>query len=97
VISEQNAALQILCVVLTVYWWILLAYVLVSWAFLFGMRRPYAGPGRVVLDALDALVLPVVRPLGRLIPPVRIGAMGFDLSIILAFVILWVLRVALGC
>lgn len=96
-VSEQNVALQILCVVLTIYWWILLIYVLVSWAFLFGMRRPYSGPGRMVLDALDAVVLPVVRPLGRLIPPVRIGAMGFDLSIILAFVILWVLRVALGC
>jgi YggT family protein len=97
VISEQNVALQILCVVLTVYWWILIIYVLVSWAFLFGMRRPYSGPGRAALDLLDRLVLPVVRPLGRLIPPVRIGGMGLDLSVILAFVILWVLRVALGC
>ncbi len=85
------------CIVLTVYWWILIVYVLVSWAFVFGLRRPYSGPGRTVLDALDAAVLPVVRPLGRLIPPVRIGGMGLDLSVLLAFVILWVLRVALGC
>jgi YggT family protein len=86
--------MQILCLALTVYWWILVIYVIVSWAFLFGMRRPYSGPGRALLDALDAVVLPVIRPLGRLIPPVRFGAVGLDLSVIVAFVILWVLRVA---
>jgi YggT family protein len=94
VIAAQNALLEILCIALTVYWWILIAYVLVSWAFAFGMRRPYSGPGRMVLDALDSVVLPVVRPLGRLVPPVRIGGMGLDLSVLLAFVILSVLRVA---
>jgi YggT family protein len=94
VIAAENIIMQILCLALTIYWWILLIYVLVSWAFLFGMRRPYSGPGRTLLDALDAVVLPVVRPLGRLIPPVRIGAMGFDLSVLLAFVILLVLRAA---
>ncbi len=93
-IAAENIIMQILCLALTIYWWILLIYVLVSWAFLFGMRRPYSGPGRTLLDALDAVVLPVVRPLGRLIPPVRIGAMGFDLSVLLAFVILLVLRAA---
>jgi YggT family protein len=94
VVAAQNAVLEILCIALTVYWWILIAYVLISWAFVLGMRRPYSGPGRTVLDALDAVVLPVVRPLGRLVPPVRIGGMGLDLSVLLAFVILSVLRVA---
>jgi YggT family protein len=86
--------MPILCLALTIYWWILVIYVVVSWAFLFGMRRPYSGPGRTLLDALDAVVLPVIRPLGRLIPPVRFGAMGLDLSVLVAFVILSVLRVA---
>jgi YggT family protein len=94
VVAAQNAVLEIVCIALTVYWWILIAYVLISWAFVFGMRRPYSGPGRTILDALDSVVLPVVRPLGRLVPPVRIGGMGLDLSVLLAFVILSVLRVA---
>jgi len=94
VVAAQNLVLEILCIALTVYWWILIAYVLISWAFVFGLRRPYSGPGRMVLDALDSVVLPVVRPLGRLVPPVRIGGMGLDLSVLLAFVILSVLRVA---
>jgi len=94
VIAADNVVLNVLCFVVSVYWFILLVYVLVSWAFLFGVRRPYSGPGRIALDALDAVVLPVIRPLGRFVPPVRIGGMGLDLSVILAFVILWVLRVA---
>lgn len=93
-IAAENAVLEVVCIVLNVYRWVLIAYVLISWAFAFGMRRPYSGPGRTLLDALDSVVLPVVRPLGRLVPPVRIGGMGLDLSVLLAFVILSVLITA---
>ncbi|HZD78802.1 MAG TPA: YggT family protein [Actinomycetota bacterium] len=95
--AAGNIVLSAVCVLLTVYWFILLAQVLLSWAFVLGVRRPYSGPGRVVMDALDAVTYPVLRPLRSLIPPVRMGGMGLDLSVLLAFVILWVLRVALGC
>lgn len=89
--------LTIVCWALTIYWIILFVQVLLSWAFVLGMRRPYAGPGRVIVDALDAVTEPVLRPLRALIPPVRAGGMGLDLSILVAFVILYVLRVALHC
>ena len=93
-IAADNVVLSLVCLLLTAYWIVLIVYVLVSWAFLFGVRRPYSGPGRMALDALDALVLPVIRPLGRLVPPIRMGAVGLDVSVLLAFVILSVLRVA---
>lgn len=96
-IAAQSVVLNVVCIVLTLYTYVLLIYVLVSWAFMFGMRRPYSGPGRMMLDALDAVTLPVLRPLRNLIPPVRMGAVGLDVSIILAFVILLVVRIALHC
>jgi uncharacterized protein YggT (Ycf19 family) len=37
----------------------------------------------------------VLEPLRRLIPPVRAGGVGIDLSLAVAFVILWVLRGAI--
>ena len=40
---------------------------------------------------------PVLKPLRALIPPVRAGGMGLDLSMIVAFVILFVLRQAFHC
>jgi YggT family protein len=96
-IAAESALLQILCVVLNVYWIILFVRVILSWAELFGFRRPYAGPIRTILDLIDDVTDPVLRPLRALIPPVRLGGMGLDLSILIAFVILFVLRTALGC
>ena len=91
----QSAVLGVVCLVLTVYWIILLIRVLVSWAYLFGLRPPISGPFRTVLDLLDDVTEPVLRPLRALIPPIRAGGVGIDLSIIIAFVILLVLRSAL--
>jgi YggT family protein len=93
----QSAVMSVVCVVLTAYTIILFVRVLVSWAFLFGFRPPYSGPLRTVLDLLDDVTEPILRPLRALIPPIRAGGVGLDLSIIIAFVILAVLRTALNC
>jgi YggT family protein len=89
--------LDIVCVVLTIYTIILFVRVLVSWAYLFGLRPPISGPLRTILDLLEDVTEPVLRPLRALIPPIRAGGVGLDLSIIIAFVILAVLRTALDC
>ena len=91
----QSALLEVLCIALTVYWLVLFIRVLVSWAYLFGFRPPISGPFRTVLDLLEDVTEPVLRPLRALIPPIRAGGVGLDLSIIIAFVILLVLRSAL--
>jgi YggT family protein len=92
--QESNPALDILCTLITVYTIILFVRVLVSWASLFGFRPPLSGPVRKALDLLEDVTEPVLRPLRALIPPVRAGGMGLDLSILVAFVILAVLRQA---
>ena len=89
--------LDIVCVVLTIYTIILFVRVIVSWAYLFGLRPPISGPLRTILDLLEDVTEPVLRPLRALIPPIRAGGVGLDLSIIIAFVILAVLRTALNC
>ena len=91
-IAASNALLSILCIVVTVYWIILLVKVVLSWAMLFGFRPPLSGPFRALIDLLDDVTEPVLRPLRNLIPPVRAGGMGLDLSIVVAFVILIVLQ-----
>jgi YggT family protein len=96
-IAAENALLSVLCVVLTVYTIILFIRVIISWAYLFGFRPPYSGPMRTILDLLEDVTEPVLRPLRALIPPIRAGGVGLDLSIIIAFVILAVLRTALNC
>lgn len=95
--AAENAVLDIVCVVLTIYTIVLLIRVIVSWAMLFGFRPPYSGPVRKAIDLLEDVTEPVLRPLRALIPPIRAGGVGLDLSIIIAFVILAVLRQALNC
>jgi YggT family protein len=91
-IAASSALLSVLCIVITVYWVILLARVILSWALLFGFRPPLSGPLRAIIDLLDDVTEPVLKPLRSLIPPVRAGGMGLDLSIVVAFVILIVLQ-----
>ena len=96
-VSANNAVISILCVVLNIYTIVLFIRVVVSWAYLFGFRPPYTGPVRTVLDLLEDVTEPVLTPLRAVIPPVRAGGMGLDLSMIVAFVILFVLRQAFHC
>ena len=95
--AAENALLNILCVLLTVYTILLFVRVIISWATMFGFRPPISGPLRSIIDLLEDVTEPVLRPLRALIPPIRAGGVGLDLSIIIAFVILAVLRQALNC
>ena len=91
-ICAQSAFAQVLCVLLTVYWIILLTRVILSWAMSLGWRPPSTGPLRTILDLIDDVTDPVLRPLRALIAPIRAGGVGLDLSPLIAFVILFVLR-----
>lgn len=90
--AAQNALQDVVCALIGIYTLILLIRVILSWATAFGWRPPYTGPVRKILDLLEGVTDPVLRPLRALIPPVRAGGVGLDLSILIAFVILAVLR-----
>ncbi|HZU71606.1 MAG TPA: YggT family protein [Acidimicrobiales bacterium] len=53
------------------------------------------GPGSAlgpVVRALDAVTEPVLAPVRRAVPPVRMGSMGLDLSPIIVLVAISVIR-----
>ena len=79
--------MRILCLLLTIYWFILFARIIASW-----LRPTMEGPLRTLWTLLYDLTDPVLRPFRNLIPPIRMGAMAMDLSPILVFVIIGVLQ-----
>jgi YggT family protein len=85
--------MTLLCAVLWVATLLLLLRVVLSWLEFFGVRRPIVGPLRSAWDLLYTLTEPMLRPLRKIIPPAGM----FDISVVVAFVIIFVLRVALGC
>ena len=70
----------------------LFARILLSW-----FPPPSGGPLRAIVDLIYALTDPVLRPLRSLVPTVRAGMVGIDFSPIIVFIILAVVRAALGC
>ena len=87
-----NPVEGILCFLLTVAWWLLLIRAVVSLIFALGRRgAPPSGPLRTAHDLLIDVTEPVLRPLRRIVPPAGM----LDLSILVAFVIIFVLQIAI--
>lgn len=79
----------ILCLLLSLYWLVLLAHVILSW-----VPRP-PEPIMPLVRGIHALVEPVAAPLRRVIPPLRFGGVGLDLSILIIFFAVILLQAAI--
>ena len=63
--------------------WSILIWVILSW-----IQTPPGHPLRQVQTFLDRIILPMLRPIQRLVLPLRLGAGALDLSpLILIFLI----------
>jgi len=80
---------DIVCLALLVAMIILFIRVILDWVALAGWRPPHSGPIRAALDVVTDVTEPPLRLLRRIVPPTG----GFDLSVLVAFVALSVLRI----
>jgi YggT family protein len=87
-----NVALRIICIVLTIYWLVLFVRIILSW-----FPPPMGGIGRTLYDLVFDVTEPVLRLVRGLLPPVRMGMLGLDLSPIIVFIAIGVIQAALGC
>jgi YggT family protein len=78
---------EIICILLFIYWIVLLVRVISSF-----FPIPFSGPVRQIMDIVYAITEPVMRPLRNMIPPIRMGAIALDLSPIIIFIVIAVLR-----
>jgi YggT family protein len=81
----------IVCIALTVYLVLLFASVVMSWLTL-ARSLPSYGPGRKLVDAILAVTNPVFRLVRGVIPPIQFGAAALDLSPIIVFIVVGILR-----
>lgn len=83
----MDVVLQIICILLTVYWLVLFVRILLSW-----FPPPAGGIGRTLYDVIFDLTEPVLRLVRGLLPPIRMGTMGLDLSPIVVFIALGLIQ-----
>jgi YggT family protein len=71
---------------------VLLMRLVVDWGALLAGPPAHGSIRARAAQALYAVTEPVLAPVRRLLPPLRFGGVGIDLSFILVFVVLSVLR-----
>ena len=79
----------VVCLLLSAYIIVLLAHVILSW-----VPRP-PEPLLPVVAGVRALTEPVLAPMRRVIPPVQLGGAALDLSVLILFFVLTLVRGAL--
>ena len=75
---------------LWLYLLVLLAYSIMSW-FTYSGRVSYDSPVVKIHGFLGRLCEPVLRPVRKIMPPVRVGGVGLDLSVLVVFLVIEVL------
>jgi YggT family protein len=76
--------MRLFCNLLYLAMLLLLAWVVLSYVVNFG-RLGWGHPVRSVYDALSRAINPILVPIRRILPPVRVGGMGLDLSPMVLF------------
>ena len=84
----QNPIITLIDYLLGLYWWVVLAAVIVSWLVAFNVINERNNFVRTVLRFLFAVTEPVFRQIRRVIPAVS----GFDLSPVVVLIAIWWLR-----
>ena len=67
--------IDLIVTILTLYFYAVFAWVILSW-----IRVSSVHPLGRVQTFLDRIIYPVILPLRRVIPPIRLGAGALDLS-----------------
>jgi YggT family protein len=84
-------ALDLVCAVLGVAVWVIIAWIVLSYVVNFG-RLGWDHPVRRLYDALSKLIEPIMRPIRNVIPPLRIGGAALDLSPVILILGIGLLR-----
>ena len=82
------AIFDILFLALQVLFYIIIAQVILSWLFAFGVINPHSGFVRSLVDALDRITAPLYKPIKKVMPDFG----GIDLSPMVLIILIMVLR-----
>jgi len=84
--------IDVILMALNLYWYIILASVIVSWLVAFGVINTYNSTVRTIIDVIYRLTEPALRPLRRVLPDFG----SVDLSPIALWLIIYFLMGVLG-
>jgi YggT family protein len=84
----MRVILEVLLIVLDIYWWVMLATIIFSWLMAFNVINTRNEFVNQVWRALQSLTEPVLRPIRRFLPRFN----GLDLSPVVLFIIIYAIQ-----
>ncbi|MDO3397730.1 YggT family protein [Nocardioides cremeus] len=88
----MQVAGSIIYIILTIFWIFLWIRFVVDWVMVFARDWSPRGPVLVVLEAVYSVTDPPIKALRRVVPPLRLGSIALDLSFLIVFISVWILR-----
>lgn len=82
----MDIALSLLILAVQLYTYILVGRLIFTLVFAFARDWRPTGAAAVLVEGLFAVTDPIIKPLRRVIPPLRLGGLRFDLAFLTAFV-----------
>jgi YggT family protein len=84
----MRVILEVILIVLDIYWWVVLATIVLSWLIAFNIINTRNQFVDQVWRALLSLTEPVLRPIRRILPKFS----GLDLSPIVLFILIYLIQ-----
>jgi len=88
----MRAVLDLILIILQLYWWIVLAMIVMSWLISFNIINTRNDFVAAVWRILNQLTEPVLRPIRRFMP----NFSGLDISPIILFLIIYFIQAVIG-
>ena len=64
----MHVVINILIMLLDLYWWVVIGSVVLSWLMAFGVVNPYNPTVRAIWQGLNAVTEPLLRPIRNMLP-----------------------------
>lgn len=88
----MTLAVDIASLVLLLVWITLLARVVLSFVFSFARDWKPRGFAALAVETVYSVTDPLIKPVRKVLPPVSVGAMRFDVAFLAVFIAVGVLR-----
>lgn len=92
----MNTLWQVLYLVLWALRWLIIGRLVFDFVRIFARRWRPAGIGAVAVEVIYSSTDPPIRLLRRVLPTVRLGGVGFDLSVMVLLIVLVILMGVIG-
>ncbi len=83
---------QVIYLLLWLFYWLLIGRIVIEFVRVFARGWRPAGRSAMAMEVLYVTTDPPVKLFRRLIPTVRVGGVGFDLSVIVLFVLVFIAK-----